>query len=292
MKLPRLFDRLWRAYLGFSAHDGSLVAAGIAYYVALSFYPLMIVLISGMGYVVKGTVWGKNVEQRIFEAIGGQFSPDLAAQVKLAYESTKTQAPTALSVGFFVLVITAIAIFAQVDYAFDRVWNLGVQRQESWLQWIGRHVLARFKALAMLVSVGAILITIMVLSFIWSGVQKALDSAGVEPWFSWSSGLAINIALNFFAMTLVYKYVPKPRILWREAFATGLVTAPLWEIGRQLLAIYLLRLKYPTAYGIIGSFMAIMLWAYYAMLVVLFGAEYVRVRQRERVESKELGFEA
>ena len=35
---------------------------------------------------------------------------------------------------------------------------------------------------------------------------------------------------------------------------------------------------------VIGSFLAIMLWAYYAMLIVLFGAEYVRVRQHERVD--------
>jgi membrane protein len=58
----------------------------------------------------------------------------------------------------------------------------------------------------------------------------------------------------------------------------------LWEIGRQVLAAYVVGDKLPTAYGLIGSFMAIMLWTYYAMIVVLFGAAYTRVVDREADE--------
>ncbi|HYO26226.1 MAG TPA: YihY/virulence factor BrkB family protein [Lacipirellulaceae bacterium] len=284
-----LARRLWRAYLGFSYHDGSLVAAGIAYYVALSFFPLMLVLVAGVGVAVQGTEWGQDVRQQIFNAIGQQMSPDLAEQVKLALSSTTRDAWAGGSVGLIALVITAIAIFVQVDYAFDRIWHLGVVRQESWSQWFGRHVLSRLKALGMLVAVGAFLVTALVASVAWSGVQKSLTAHRVEPTLSWLAGIGVNMALNYCVLTVMYKYVPKPYIRWREAFAAGLIAAPLWEAGRQLLSIYLLRLNYPTAYGIIGSFLAIMLWAYYVMLVVLFGAEYVRVRQSERVGEQPLG---
>jgi len=41
------------------------------------------------------------------------------------------------------------------------------------------------------------------------------------------------------------------------------------------------RRGYVSAYGVIGSFLAIMLWTYYAMLVVFFGAEYTRVVRDE-----------
>ena len=291
MKSPRILQRLWRAYLGFSAHDGSLVAGGIAYYVALSFFPLMLVLVAGTGHILKATEFGQLQEQSILDAIALQASPDLSQQVKLALEAANTHAPTGGLIGFVTLVITAVAIFVQVDYAFDRIWNLGVVREESWPQWFGRHVLSRLKALAMLLGVGAFLLSALIASVVWSGVQKSLAAHNVEPLFSWSAGIALNIGLNFFAIALLYKFVPKARIYWREAFAGSLIAAPLWEVGRQLLAVYFLSLKYPTAYGIIGSFMVIMLWAYYAMYIVLFGAEYVRVRQRERVESRELEFE-
>ena len=57
--------------------------------------------------------------------------------------------------------------------------------------------------------------------------------------------------------------------------------------GRQALAAYLLRLNYPSAYGVVGSFLAVMLWAYYASLVILFGAEYVREIEVEAREAQQ-----
>lgn len=288
MKLPRVLPRLWRAYLGFSAHDGFLVAAGIAYYVALSFFPLMLLLVSGLGFV-QGTEYGEAQREILLAAVSQQASPALSEQVALVLKQTKDSAPTGGLIGLITLVITSIAIFVQIDYAFDRIWHLGVIRIETWPQWFGRHVISRFKALAMLVAVGAFLVTALATSVVWSGVQKWIDAHNVEPTISWLTGIGINIALNYFVLAFMYKYVPKPYIRWREAFAAGLIAAPLWEIGRQVLAIYLLRLNYPTAYGVIGSFLAVMLWAYYAMLVVLVGAEYVRVRQMERVGAAEFG---
>ncbi len=280
--LAHFAGRLYRAYLGFSQHDDSLVAAGIAYYVALSFFPLMLVLVAGVGFVLRGTVWGQNARQEVFDAIGQYMSPDLAEQVKLALEAVSTNASTSGAIGFLVLVATAVAIFAQVDYAFDRIWRIDGAPTKTWLQWGLRLVITRFKALVMLMGVGAFLVAAMIVSVV--------ASLSAEPWFAWATGITFNIALNYAALTTVYRYVPKARVHWRHALAAGLVASPLWEIGRQLLSLYLLRLNYPTAYGIIGSFLAIMLWAYYAMLVVLFGAEYVRVLQHERTETRELDF--
>jgi membrane protein len=280
--------RLWRAYLGFSHHEGSLVAAGIAYYVALSIVPLMFLLVAGATFAMEGSIAGQDTKEDVFKFISAQFSANLADQVRQAYDAAKGAAPTGLTIGLLALVVTSVAIFVQVDYAFDRIWHLGTVRQETWLQWGMRHVVARFKALVMLLAVGMFLLAALILTTIWSAVQTFLAAHNVEPMVSRLTGIGINVALNYFIFAFMYKFVPKPKIKWREAFAAGFVAAPLWEVGRQLLSIYFLRLSNPTAYGVIGSFMAIMLWAYYAMLVVLFGAEYVRVRQHERVDAPAL----
>jgi membrane protein len=284
-RLSRFGMRLWRASLGFNHHEGTLVAAGIAYYVALSIVPFLFLLVAGITFVLEGDVAGQDTKEEVFKFISGQVSANFADQVRQAYDAAKGAAPTGLTIGLLALVVTSIAIFVQVDYAFDRIWHLGTVRQETWLQWGMRHVVARFKALVMLLAVGAFLLAALIISTIWSGVQTFLAEHNVEPLISRLTGIGINVALNYFIFAFMYKFVPKPTIKWREAFAAGFVAAPLWEVGRQLLSIYFLRLNNSTAYGVIGSFMAIMLWAYYAMLVVLFGAEYVRVRQHERIEA-------
>jgi hypothetical protein len=41
-------------------------------------------------------------------------------------------------------------------------------------------------------------------------------------------------------------------------------------------------MRYTSAYGAIGSFIAILLWCYYGISILFFGAEYVQVLQLRR----------
>jgi membrane protein len=279
MKVLRNFaHRLWLAYMGFQEHEGSLNAAGIAYYLALSFFPLLLVLLAGLGWALQGTEFGQNVQVQLLKAIEQQMSADLAQQVGRMLKVVSEQAGTGGPIGFAVLVISAIATFAQLDAAFDRIWRLPTDPHETWVHWLVRVLIVRLKALGMLLGVGAFVITVMIASIVLSAVQKAMEPRFPEGvGMTWYLNLAVYVVLNFVAFTAIYKIVPRKRVRWIEAIRGGMLAALLWEAGRQALAAYLLRLNYPSAYGVIGSFLAIMLWAYYASMVILFGAEYVRV---------------
>jgi membrane protein len=283
MTLPRkLGRRLWLAHLNFQEHEGTLSAAGIAYYVALSFFPLLLVLVAGLSSILQWTQIGQSARKALYDAIANQASPDLAQQVEQSLKVVSDKAPSGGPIGFLVLVISAIAIFAQLDAAFDRIWRLPPDKHASWYQWIQRLVYQRLKSLGMLIAVGGFIILTMISSMILSGVEHALEPRiTLGPWFTWASSLWINLVLNLFAFTLVYRVLPKPPIRWWDALRGGFLAAVLWEAGRQALTMYFLHLNYPSAYGIIGSFIAVMLWAYYASLVILFGAEYVRVLSEE-----------
>jgi hypothetical protein len=48
-------------------------------------------------------------------------------------------------------------------------------------------------------------------------------------------------------------------------------------------------MRYTSAYGAIGSFIAILLWCYYGISILFFGAEYVQVLElKRRVREAEL----
>jgi len=283
-RLPRFFHRLCHAYLNFSTHDGTLVAGGIAYYLALSLFPLLMVLVAGLGYALEWTARGQDAQQRILEAIEQQASADLSDQVRRLLNATGERAPAGGVIGFCMLVVAAIAIFAHLDYAFDRIWNFARPRHETWRTWIARRLIRRLKSLVMLIAAGGFVLAVMVASIVWTGVQSAaLQDVEDHPWLPWLANIAITTALNFLAFVLMYRFLPKAKVRWLEAVDGAVIAAALWEAGRQLLALYLLRQNFPSAYGVIGSFIAIMLWAYYAMIVTLFGAEFVHVLQQERI---------
>jgi membrane protein len=283
MKVLKNFaHRLWKAYMGFQEHEGALSASGIAYYVALSFFPLLLVLLAGLGWVLKWTTFGQDAQARLLAAIEMQMSPDLAQQVGRMIRIVGEQAGTSGPIGFVVLIVSAIAVFAQLDAAFDRIWRLPVDPHETWVHYIRKLFFARLKALGMLLGVGAFVLAVMISSIVIAAVPRIQN----EPGLQWYLNLAINISLNWIAFMAIYKIVPRVWVRWREAARGGMLTALLWEGGRQALAAYLLRLNYPSAYGVIGSFLAIMLWAYYASLVIIFGAEYVRVLREQAIASR------
>jgi membrane protein len=204
-------------------------------------------------------------------------------------QAVREKAPSGGPIGFLVLIASAIAIFSQLDAAFDRIFHVWIDPHESWLHWVKSLVFQRIKALGMLLGVGGFIIMVMVTSMVWAGVRHAMEArVQLGPWLEWASNVWINLLLNLGAFTILYQVIPKPRIRWWDAAQGGLFAALLWEVGRQALAAYLLHLNYPSAYGIIGSFIAVMLWAYYASLVIIFGAEYVRQLREDSQGQKEL----
>jgi membrane protein len=286
--VQKVARRLWTAHQSFQEHEGTLSAAGIAYYVALSFFPLLLVLVAGLSLVLQWTHVGQNAWQTLRETIARQASPDLAQQVEQSLKVVSDLAPSGGPIGFLVLVVSAIAIFAQLDAAFDRVFQVPADKHSTWLQWFERLVYQRLKALGMLMGVGGFIIVVMAAAMVLSGLEHAMEPRiTVGPWLSWASSLWVNLLLNELAFTLVYRVIPKSQVSWRDAFQGGLVSAVLWEVGRQALTAYFLHFN-RNAYGIIGSFIAVMLWSYYAAVVILFGAEYVRVLRDEGEQQMEL----
>jgi membrane protein len=278
----RMFRRLLAAYRCYSEHDGPLLAVGIAYYLAFSLFPLMLVLVALLGWAFRFTAPGQKAEQRVLETISEQVSPSLAEQLTRALNSVERSAATSGTFGLVLLLVTAIAIFTQIDYAFDRIWEDPASASTGWKKRILSLVITRLKAVLMLLGVGAFVLAVMIASIIWQGFQTNLNSAvELGPWVNRLVQPLIHVALNLIAFAMVYRFLPKKPVRWRAALAGALLASALWELGRQVLAAYVVGDKLPTAYGLIGSFMAIMLWTYYAMIVVLFGAAFTRVVNEE-----------
>src|SRR5690554_6294263 len=120
----RVGQRLLAAYHGFNEHDGSMMAAAMAYYFALSLFPLLLVLVAGLGVDVASTVAGQDARQRLLATIEEQVSPELSQQVERALQVVSKRAAASGPIGFAALLITAVMIFSQVDQAFNRIWKI------------------------------------------------------------------------------------------------------------------------------------------------------------------------
>jgi membrane protein len=242
--LPRRAAEKWLA------DDASVLAAAVAYYFAISLFPLLLVLVSAVGFVLQWTQFGQDAERQIIEAAASQVSPAVADQLAKLLATVRDQAPTGGPLGLVLLLATVTAMFVQFDAAFDVIWKVGSPTARGIVAAIKRIVFVRFKAFLMLVGVGLLVMVALVAGLVWNGVDAY--AAGVTPFWghiSWWSRPLLNLLVNILAIALIYRYLPKTYVAWRNALAGAVVAAIGWEIGRQVLAAYVIGREYGSAYA-------------------------------------------
>jgi membrane protein len=149
----------------------------------------------------------------------------------------------------------------------------------------------RGRAFLLLFALGIVVLMVFFAGMILAAVESHTERIVALWGHFWDVvQFAVTMSINASIFTVLYRFLPRVGIRWSEAFHGGLLTAVAWEIGRQLLAVYVARSKYTSAYGVVGAFLAILLWCYYVVAIVLLGAEYVAVlRARRRRTARQSG---
>lgn len=253
------------------------MSAATAFYAGLSLIPLLVVLISGLGIVLKTTEFGIDARAEILTTIENEAAPLIRVQVEKLLENLSQGAVVNGPLGLAGLLIGGMAVFAQFERAFDRIWNVEDPEDLGLLKSLKRILLLRFRAFLMMCGLGLLVLVV----FIAGLTVDALEAFASRWWpipkvlrtlTEWS----VSVLINTLVFLLLYRFLPKVEVRWREALMGAGLVAVGWEIGRQVLAAYLLRSNYISAYGTIGSFLAIMLWLYYSSHLVFLGAEFVQ----------------
>ena len=81
---------------------------------------------------------------------------------------------------------------------------------------------------------------------------------------------------------MIYKLLPQARIGWRDVWVGSLVTALLFEIGKELIGVYLGTSGITSSFGAAGSLAVLLVWVYYSAQIFLLGAEFTFVFAHER----------
>ena len=264
---------LSEAYDRWTQDDGWLMASAVAYYASLSFFPIVLLGITVLGQFFEATNRGEKAEEQIIEVIEDQVSPTVGSQVQTILSQVTEDAAINGPLAIGTLLFTAVAIFAQFDLAFDRIWGVHDDRTLGVLASIKYVLVTRLVAFLMLAGLGLLVLLIFAIGLI---IQAARDRLPLPGYFWGTVNFVTPLAMNVLTFSIVYRVLPKVRVSWREALQGAILAAALWEIGRWVLASFLIGDRYESSYAIVGSFIAIMLWVYYAVAVLFFGAEYIQ----------------
>ncbi len=94
----------------------------------------------------------------------------------------------------------------------------------------------------------------------------------------------LNNAISFVGIsTLVaamFKWLPDADIAWKDVWVGAAVTTVLFILGKFAIGFYLGQSDPGRAFGAAASLAVLLVWIYYASLIVLFGAEFTQTWAR------------
>ncbi|MDP2032977.1 MAG: YihY/virulence factor BrkB family protein [Polaromonas sp.] len=274
----KLFYRLARQSVTAWIDDyAPSMGAAISYYTVFSIAPLLIIVIA-----VAGLVWGRDaVQGEIVAQLTGLIGQDGAMGVQALIESANKPAKgviaTLVSVG--VLLVGATTVFAELQSALDRVWDVPPSQKASG---IWATLRARLLSLGFILGLGFLLSVSLVFS------------AGVAAFGGWANGLfpgwelllqlintAISLGISSLLFAMIFKLMPQASVSWRDVWVGATVTAVLFEIGKALIGLYIGKSSVTSSFAAAGSLVVLLVWVYYSAQIFLLGAEFTWVFAHE-----------
>jgi len=249
------------------------MGAAIAFYAMTSIAPLLLIVIA-----VAGLVFGHDMAQeQIIDQLRGLMGEEGATAIKAMLDSADKPVTSSLATVFSlaVLLFSATTVFAELQNAFDRIWQAPARVPTSG---IWSFVRTRLLSFGMMLAIAFLLMVSLV-------VSAAIAALG-NWWGSWfDSREALLQAINFLAsfalitvlFALMYKFMPRVHVKWHDVWLGAAVTAALFVLGKLLIGIYLGKSGVASGFGAAASLVILLLWIYYSAQIFLFGAEFTWV---------------
>jgi membrane protein len=260
---------LWDSVQRLFDDDGWPLAAALAYYSLLSMAPLLLVVVSIAGvFFADGQVHAQLIEQ--MRRLVGEEGAALTRTI-IAHTGGEERSAWSLVFGALLTLFGATTVFAQLQYALNRVWRVKAAPRAGLIM---SFLKQRILSFALVLSVGFLLMVSLVISAVLGALHMYLDERLAAAAFFWSGlDLVISFTLATVMIAMMFKYLPDAEIEWRDTWLGALITAALFIVGKQLIGLYLGQATVASSFGAAASVVIFMIWVYYAAVILLFGAE-------------------
>jgi len=250
------------------------LGAALAFYSMLSLAPLLVVIVTLVGFFFgERAVEGQLVEQieDIIGAEGAELAEVLIANAALTLEAGWFA--SLISVG--ILLFAATGAFIQLHVALNRI--VKVENQESVVKSFFRRRLVSF---LIVLGLGLVLVLWIVGSALTRVARNMVGDIIPDVLF-----VLIDYGLSFGLLTLVFamifKFVPDARMAWKDVLIGAAFTAILFILGRYLIGLYMAHNAAASVYGAAGSVVIVLLWIFYSSQILFIGAEFTQVYARK-----------
>ncbi|MGO9753577.1 MAG: YihY/virulence factor BrkB family protein [Solirubrobacteraceae bacterium] len=243
----------------YSDDQAGNLAALVAYYAFFSMFPLLLVFVTVLGFVLSGDPSALNT---VKSSVLGHF-PVIGTTINANALKGDT---LALAIGILASLWAGLAITQAATQAFDRVWAVPIKQRPSYLA-------SRLRGLVLLLALGGL--------FLVASAASGLVSGGFGGELLLVAGIVISMLLNFCLFIVSFKLLCTADLTWRSLVPGAALTAVVWEVLQLLGGVYIDHIKRSdTVYGTFALVIGVLAWLYLGAKMTLYCAEINVVLER------------
>ncbi|WP_445149938.1 YihY/virulence factor BrkB family protein [Baekduia sp. Peel2402] len=266
----KAFDRLQRRHgvlavpvaviKKFGDDQGGNLAAVIAYYAFFSLFPLLMVFVAVLGFVLDGD---PGAQQAVLDSALNQI-PIVGDDIQAG---SLTGSTAAVVVGAVGALLAGLGVTLATQTAFNRVHGVAHRERPDFL-------ISRVRGLGMLTALG----TMQLISTAVTG----LVTGGLGGTALTVAGLVISLGVNAILFAIAFRVLTDPSVPTRE-LRPGIATAALlWTALQAVGGVYIGHVVKgaSTTYGTFATVIGLLTWLFLGSRVVVYSAEINSVLAR------------
>jgi YihY family inner membrane protein len=246
----------------FSDDGAGQLAALIAYYGFVSLFPLLLVLVTVLGFVLEGD---PKDQASVLHSALGQF-PIIGDQLQSNIHSLKGSAG-ALAIGVLGLLLGGLGIVGVTQNAFQQVWHIPRKHRPNFLAW-------RLRGFGLLAVLGVLLIV----STVAAGYVTEQTAGPVAV----VGGVLLALVFNLLLFFAAFRFLSPEEIPTKDLIPGVIFAAILWQILQHIGGYYVahvVRHAQETS-GLFAFVLGLLAWLYLGGQVTLIAAEINVVHAR------------
>lgn len=271
MRPVRDFDRFQQQHAGlaiplavlrkFGNDQGGNLAALVAYYAFFSIFPLLLVFVTVLGFVLNGDA---SAENTVRHSIVGEL-PIVGNQIQLHALSGSV---LALVVGIVGSLLGGLGVTGAAQNALDRVWAVPFKDRPNFLT-------SRARGLALLLVLGVLFVVSTAASGVVSG---GFGGAGAKV-----AGYVVSLLVNVVLFLVAFRLMTARTVPTRDLRIGALVAAVAWTILQSVGGYYIGHVvkSDSNTYGTFAFVIALLVWLHLGAQISLYAAEINVVLSRK-----------
>lgn len=254
-------------------NDPLRMAGATAFFTTFALPPILLILIQVLSLVFNR----RTISRQLFQHLSTMLGRDTVRQVYQILGALRKMGQNWwITIGGFIfLLFVATTLFKVIISSVNQIWNIKMIDNRGFLLTMKN----RLHAVVVILIAGLL----FALSMLAEGMQAVLGkylnelSPFAAVYFKSALSYIVSVIIVTTWFSVMFRYLPDGRPMWRVAIAGALMTSILFNIGKLILHWLLSRSNITTVYGASGSLVLLLLFVFYCSLILYFGSAFTKI---------------